>query len=302
MNIKNIFEKIHENFWIVIVSSFICAFLFSDIWMIFKPYVHYMLIAIMTLSCMKIDFQAIKKFIKKPIKLFKILFIIHILPPLLIFPLKSFLTNEQFLGMIIVSSVSCAISVIFLSKLFKGDINSAVVIVSLSTLLNPIFIPLITYMFASKSIEINYFNMLKTIAELIIIPIILGQILKRTNFKEKISSYSTIISTTLLFLILTSIIAPTKKFILNDINSTIKILSISFIITTISFILGFRTGENIEEKITFGLASSFKNFAFAAVLIFKLFPEKVAIAPIVYTLVGNLFLAPLHIFTTKFKK
>ncbi|MDE4961382.1 bile acid:sodium symporter, partial [Francisella tularensis] len=66
-----------------------------------------------------------------------------------------------------------------MALLARANISLVVSLTFLTTLLAPIFMPLIIYFFFSKSIKVDWFGMFETMAIIVIVPIVLGLLISK---------------------------------------------------------------------------------------------------------------------------
>ncbi len=292
---------IKEYSWLVILIAIILSFLFPKIGLTFKPYLIYLLMILMFFSCLNIRLKEIFFNLKDYKKKLLILLIIHLVSPLLVLFLKPFLSDELFLGFILASVTSSGMSVVFLSHLYKGIESEALVITSLSNIFSPVIIPLLVFLFAKTSVQVDSFAMSMTILKLVIIPLSLALLIRKTKLNKSISHYGIYISIFILFLLILGIISPVRNIILLNIKQSLIIGVIISVLVIFNFLLGYFIGSSRPEKITFAISGSYKNFTLATVLALSLFNPIVALPAILYTIVNNLFLIPMQFFFIKEK-
>ena len=105
-----------------------------------------------------------------------------------------------------------------------------------------------------------------------------------------------------LFMIILGVIASVHQIIISNWGTALWLFVLVFGLVIINFTLGYLFGRGYEEKITYALCSSYKNFTVPVVLALTLFSPLVALPATMYGLVNNLMLVPLQlIFIPKFK-
>jgi len=295
-------KYINRFFWIWILLTIVVAFFIPQFGLLIKPYLIYLLMGLMFLSCLKIEVSKIIKDFKifhKVESIFIHLVIIHIVTPLVVLIFRRFLSAESYVGFILAAVTSSAVAIVFLSKLFKGKPRRALELTTISNLLNVVAIPGLVFVFAGQYVEIEFIPLLLLIAKVVFIPLILAEIIQRTKIKEPLDKVSSPISIGLLLIITYGIIAPTRDYILDNLFLSLQLLLFSIVIILIMFFIGFATGGSKKGRITYGLSSSFKNVTLATVIALTIFNEKVALVPIVYTVASNLLLAPAYLIFAK---
>lgn len=296
MNIKYTMKKYT---WLIVLIAIILGFSLPQIGLIFRPYLTYLLMLLMFLSCLNIDFQKILKPLKYWKNEMQALAIIHLASPLLILLLKPFFSDEIFLGLIIASVISSGIGVVFLSRLYGGIPSQSLILTSISNILSPITVPFLILIFAKTNIKIDYLAIGLTMLKLVIIPIALALIIRKTKINKHLSDYGDPISTITLFLLITGLIAPVRSIILSNLKLSLTLGGLISILVIINFFLGYLIGSTKPEKITYAISTSYKNFTLSTVIALSLFNPTVALPAVIYTVINNLLLIPLQLIFLK---
>ncbi|MCS7227506.1 MAG: bile acid:sodium symporter family protein [Endomicrobia bacterium] len=92
------------------------------------------------------------------------------------------------LGFIITGSVPGAMASNIISYLAKADVAYSISLTTTSTFLAPILTPFFTYIYASSFIKIEFWKMFLSILKMVVIPVILGLLIK-SKLKNKIESF-----------------------------------------------------------------------------------------------------------------
>jgi BASS family bile acid:Na+ symporter len=293
---------INKFFWLWILLVIGVAFVFPQLGSAVKPFLVYLLMGIMFLSSLKIKFSKIlKDFIvfEKVEGIFIHLILIHILTPLLVIGFKRWLSPDAYVGFILAAVTSSAVAIVFLCNLLGGKPRRALEITTISNLLNMAAVPGLLLLFAGKYIAVDFLSVFFVVVKLILIPLVIAEIIHLVKLSDPIEKIASPTSIILILIITYGIIAPTRNYILQNLLVSLKLFLISLVIITAMFIIGYLTGKNKEEKITYGLASSFKNVTLATVIGLTVFGVEVALVPIVYTVASNLLLAPVYLIFAK---
>lgn len=288
--------------WLIILIAILISFIFPAAGLVFKPYLGYLLMLIMFFSYLNVDLKKILICLKDSRNEFASLGIIHLVSPLLVLLTKPFLSEEIFLGLILVATISSGMSVVFLSHLYGGKPSQALVITTLSNLFSPITIPFLVLLFTRTTIEIDILAMSLTMLKLVIIPFVIALIIRKTRINQPLKSHGDHLSIIILFFLILGIVSPLRTIIFDNINLSLFLAGITSILVIINFSLGYFLGKNKPEKITFGISSSFKNFTLATVTALSLFNPIVALPAIIYTVVNNILLIPIQLIFAREKK
>ncbi len=290
MSIKFLLNKYS---WLIILIAIGLGIFLPNQGMFLKPYVSYLLMGLMFLSCVNIDFARSWKHLKKVRKVIMSLMVIFLLSSMLVYLFRGFFSEEIFLGLILVSVMPAGISVIFLSKLYGGSTAKSLVISSLTNFLSPIVVPVLVLWLANVEIEVNVWQMFLTIVKLVVVPVVVAQFASKTFLKEKIEKNGVYLSIIILFLLIWGVIAPVGQILVFD-KMLLELFVFVVILVLINLNLGLMLGSDWKAKKTYAICLSYKNFTLPMVLALSLFGPQVALPAAVYALVNNLMLAPLQ--------
>lgn len=297
MNIIYFFKK---NIWLVILTSIFLAFLYPKVGLNLQSSSMYLLMLLMLFSVLDMSYRQVLKELKTDFK--KIIFtllIVHLAGPIIILSFKPFLSNYFFLGLILATAINAGISIVFLSKLYGGSSNQSLVIAALSQILSPVIVPFVVLLFARASLQIDFVSMMLTISKVVLLPIFLSMLIRRTAWHKNFVKVSGLVNIFLLFLLIMAIIAPLRLLILNNLKETLYLSFLVALVLVVDFSLGFLLGKNKGERVTFGISASYKNFVLANVLAMTLFGPLVALPAAIYAVLSNLFLIPLQFLCCK---
>lgn len=164
----------------------------------------------------------------------------HLLMPLGAFILVKVFNLNQFLaaGIILLGSCPGGTASNVITYLARGDLALSVTLTSVSTLLSPVFIPVLMYFYASQWIDVPVLKLLISSFQIVIIPVILG-LAARAILKEKAVAFNEIlpsVSTVSIIFIVGVIVAANSE----SISSTgPKILLIVILHNLFGLIAGF---------------------------------------------------------------
>lgn len=148
------------------------------------------------------------------------------------------LPAEIAIGVILVGCCPGGTASNVITYMAKGNIALSVACTSVSTLLAPLLTPFIFYLLASQWIEINASSMFVSILQVVLVPIILGVIL-RSVLKSKAEQYVQVLpllSVVAIVAIVAAIIGASKAAIL---ESGLLILGVVMLHNALGFLLGF---------------------------------------------------------------
>lgn len=283
-----------QNTWAIITLGIIISFIFPKIGLSLKPFLNYLLMTLMFLSCLDIDLKEVISDFFNFREETLILAIVHLVSPLIVLCLRHFFSDEIFLGLIIVTTIPAARSSVFLSSIYGGDTSKALTLSTVSNALSPIIVPLLVWIFAKTSIQINYQEMGYTILTLTVIPIALAIIVRHFKIFENLKKYNTNLSIFVLFFLILGIISPVRNIILENPLLALSLGILTIFLNVINFDLGFALGKNNPDKIAFAITSTYKNTTLANILALSFSNPLIALPSIIYTIINN-FIIPLQV-------
>lgn len=274
------------------------AFIWPDPVSILKPYLLYLLMIMMFLSSLKINVKSLKTIEHDWWRYFLLLILIFAIPSLIAFFGRAFLSDITFVGLMIVAAAPTAISIVFLSDLLGGNPSKALVSTTLAHMIAPLATPFIVWFFAHQIVAIDVKTMLLLIAQLVLIPFVLAQIVQHFSWEKKILKKSGIINEFLLFILIWATIAPARNIIFENIREFWISAIFIIILLAVQAILGFAFGRGKREKITWVITAVSKNYTLISVLALTLFGPPALIAPAAFVLLSNSILIPIEWFAT----
>lgn len=279
----------------------VIAFIWPEPGILFKNYLVYLLMLMMTLSYLSLDFDKIKETRKDWWRILIMLIFIFPLPVLFTYLLcTAFSINSlTMVGMVLASAMPCGISVIFISDLLGGEPPKALISATLAHLISPILTPLLVWIAVHEIISVDFFSMLILIGKLVIIPFVIAKIIKYLKAEKPLIKVKNVINTYLLVLMSWAIIAPAKSLILSDIGASLFLALLVAIVLSILFLLSLWFGRTRKEKITWSIISLFKNFTLSSVIALSLFGPTALLGSIAYGLISNFSVIPLQYWNSK---
>lgn len=261
----------------------------------------YLLIILIYLSCLDLDLEKIGSGIKEYKKLVGVLMTVHLLSPVLVWAMRSFLTPEVYLGMILVTSVPSGRSSVFLSSIFGGEAEKALVITTLSNALSPIVMPLLVWILAGTVVKFDVGEMGTSMVKLVVLPIIAALLTRKMEIVKRLAKMSSDLSTGIVFLIILGVVSPIRQQVIDSWQVSVGLMLLGLVLMTINFGMGYLIGHNKSEKITFAISSSYKNYSLATIVALGMFNPTVALPSLVYAVANNLLLLPMQLTILKRK-
>ncbi|WP_035187271.1 bile acid:sodium symporter family protein [Alteribacter aurantiacus] len=187
------------------------------------------------------DFKVVAK---KPIPV-----LIGLLAQFLVMPLAAFaiayvfqLPPELAVGLVLVGACPGGTASNVMVYLSKGDVPVSVAMTSVSTMLAPLFTPLIVLFLANQWLPVSTSAMFMSIVEMILIPVILGILVRKLlpGVVEKGQVALPLVSVFAIMLIVSAVVAANAE---NIITSGIAVFSAVILHNGIGLFLGYLAGK-----------------------------------------------------------
>ena len=191
---KRICHYISEYMGILVLASAVVALVFPDVLQHVKPTViNYMLGVVMFGMGLTLNLKDFKIVFSRPKDV-----IIGCMAQFTVMPLLAWMLSRLFaldealaLGVVLVGCCPGGTASNVITYLAKGDLALSVGMTGVSTLLAPFLTPLLTWALAGKSVNVDVVGMLLSILWVVIVPIIVGLVVKWLwpKFTEQATDY-----------------------------------------------------------------------------------------------------------------
>ena len=193
-DMKRICHYISEYMGILVLASAVVALVFPDVLQHVKPTViNYLLGVVMFGMGLTLNLKDFKIVFSRPKDV-----IIGCMAQFTVMPLLAWMLSRLFaldealaLGVVLVGCCPGGTASNVITYLAKGDLALSVGMTGVSTLLAPFLTPLLTWALAGKSVNVDVVGMLLSILWVVIVPIIVGLIVKWLwpKFTEQATDY-----------------------------------------------------------------------------------------------------------------
>lgn len=169
-----------------------------------------------------------------------------------IMPLLAFLLAKLFrlpaelaIGVILVGTCPGGTSSNVMTYLAKGDVALSVGMTSVSTILAPFLTPLLTYMLAGQTVDVNMMSMFLSIIKVVILPIVLGGLINKffSSLTEKLVKILPLVSVTAIVAIAAAVVAANSAKIM---TSGVLILAVVILHNCCGYGLGYAIGKALK--------------------------------------------------------
>ncbi|MED7818727.1 MULTISPECIES: bile acid:sodium symporter family protein [unclassified Francisella] len=283
---------VQKYFAIIVIVGVIMAVSVPSIFVPLKPYITYLLAAIMLIIGLHLK---AKDFIQVANLRWKLLVILFL--KLVVISTAAFIVGKVFglnlmalIGIVIVGTCPGGTASGVMALLARANISLVVSLTFLTTLLAPVFMPLIIYIFFSKSINLDWFGMFKTMAIIVILPIVLGILISK--FTKLNESNLRKISNIPIFLIILIVIVVTalnkKTIMLVPIDIILSVIVLSTFANIFGYLVGKILGLDFESRLALLFEFSILDVGLGIVIALVFFGDQAAIAATFYAIWQNI--------------
>ncbi len=171
--------------------------------------------------------------------------------PLLAFVLsRAFgLSPELTVGVILVGTCPGGTSSNVMTYLSKGDVALSVGITSVSTVLAPVMTPLLTYIYAGQTVDVNMLSMFLSIIQVVILPIVVGFAINHffARFAERAVDVLPLVSTLAIVAIVGAVVSANAARL---VNCGFLVLGIVVLHNILGYVLGYGAGKLMKMDTT----------------------------------------------------
>lgn len=274
----------------------------------FTKFITYYLMFILFITFLKVDFNCIRIYIKKPFLIIYIIFINSFLTPILIYLIyKNFGFNYLELSAImLLALVPTGVAASAMTDLSNGNTLLTVLLTIITHILAPFLIPLFFFIFFRKVVNLNYFQVFITIFRLIFIPLLVAIPFKK--FFKKTTKFfndnSKLITLFLVIVLSLSIISINAIYIKENPLEVIKYIlilySVFILFQIINFFFPFFL--KLPDRIAISNSKTFNNIAIATVLSLQFLDPKSSLIVVLGQIPWPTMLIPLNLLLYLVKK
>jgi len=276
-------------FALIVLASLLLGLLWPAPGMIIKPYNAIILMVMMFFSCLKIDLHELKNVKKDWWRYLFIVLLVFIWPVFISYLAQLFFhfDKEIFVGLIIVSAVPSAVSVVFMSDLLGGEPTKALVSTTVAHLSSLFITPFLVWLTTRTIIDIGFLSMFLLILKLVIIPFSLAQIVRFLKKEKFLAAQTHSLNTWLLVFLNWGIVAPASGLFLGNVKVVVWLSLVIVLILLTIIPLSIWFGRNRQEKITWSVVNTYKNSGLASVIVLSILPAVGLLGVIAYAIVTS---------------
>lgn len=169
-----------------------------------------------------------------------------IMPLLAFFLTRLFgLSPELAVGVILVGTCPGGTSSNVMTYLAKGDVALSVGMTGVSTILAPFLTPVLTYLLAGQTVDVNMMSMFLSIVKVVIVPIALGCIINKlfSDLTQKLVKVLPLVSVTAIVAIVAAVVSANASKIM---TCGLLIVAVVMLHNICGYALGFFIGKALK--------------------------------------------------------
>ena len=282
----------HLSFPICAILISVIAIYFNEIFIAAADSVVVMLALVMFLMGLTLSKQDFLRIRKKPAAIFIGVLLQFSLMPLiaLILAYAFQLSNQLTAGMVLVGSCAGGTASNVMTYLAKGDVALSISMTIVSTLIGVVATPLLCEFYLSQTVDVDAFELLQSILQLVFIPVLLGIFVNSyaAAYVSKIEKWIPKISILLILCIIAVVVALNAER-LSDIGGAIIIAVVlhNSLGLTCGFYLSRLFGFNLRQSQTIAIEVGMQNSGLGVALALELFSASAALPGALFSLWHN---------------
>ncbi len=184
LNLNNLKRLLIENQILVILLGIILGLVFPGKLTALNTYSTQLLILVFFFSSLRLSLGEVVSYAKDWRMLIATsVYMLIVIPFVLWFP-TSFISSEWSVALLILGAVPTGMTIALMAEFFGGKTSLALVITTVTSLLAPFTIPLVTKIAVGQSVDINALQMFWSLFLTIVAPFILAMLVKRAVPKQ----------------------------------------------------------------------------------------------------------------------
>lgn len=261
--------------------------------------------AIIFLGALKIEKEDIVQVFrsKKTIFIFNLLMLVGL--PLVVFVLAKIFVPEYIIPLLLLAAMPTGMATPLLAQIVGGRESLSMAMTVTTSLLAPFTIPAVLFVLIGVHVEVDFWEMFLSIAEIIFIPFLLAWITRRFFHQAvmKVKVGFGRLSTILLGLLIAGIVAQQSGALVESLLSFSFIISLGVVTLLMAsfYVLGYFVyiHQNGKDRITLTVSFANMNFTLAIFLAHKYFENSGAVVPITLAVIPWFFFIVIFTYFTR---
>lgn len=269
----------------MILSALAIGILFPDTFSPIRAYAAALMALITFCSSLSGGFRQIGHILAHPLPAFVILFLLHVVMPVLgLIAGKIFLPDHPLFmtGIVLQLSISSAVSALMWVSSFGGNFPLCLSVILLDTLLSPIIIPLMLRILIGSVVKLDVPAMMWDLVIMVAIPAMLAMLLNQSTHGwagETLKPRLSLLSKAALFILVVANATGCAPFLRNLNGTLVLVIVLIFLLCLTGFLMGYLCARLLKmdfpTSCTVTINSGMRNNSIGIVLASEFFPPDV---------------------------
>ena len=293
---KDLRKIFSENQISIVLIGLVAGLMLPGVFQIFHPWNTLLLQIIFFLSALRVNMKDLKGYaLDWKMHILTAGFMLVVLPLAVYYPLAPF-APDWALAFMIALAAPTGMTIALIADFFGGKTSLALIIVLVTSLLAPFTIPVIAQVTVGQSVPIDSIGMLRSLAEVIILPFLLAFLFQR--FAPKLAVQGDGVwrtaSVAVFGILIASIVSKTTAGGVGSVTATPIIADLNIVMLLIAVFaylafliwLSYRMvyWRNAPERITIALCMVYMNFTLSLYIADRFFAEQRVVPKLVVIL------------------
>jgi bile acid:Na+ symporter, BASS family len=270
--------------------SVIIGVLFADHLVGFSFLVPWIFAFITFSGSLNSNFSSLKGALKSPLPLIIILFLLHVIMPIIAWMTGHLIFKDDHLteiGLVIGVIIPTGITSIMWVSIYKGSSVLALTIILIDTLLSPLIVPYTLTLIVDQKVEMDMLSLMYGLLFMVVFPSLLGMLINQLTKGRSVKLQKTFspfskLALAIVVMINGSAVAP----YLREVNLKLLMIAITvFFLAFLGYFLAWMIGKWLkrdrETIIVMMYTGGMRNISAGAVLAVQYFPAAIAVVVII---------------------
>jgi BASS family bile acid:Na+ symporter len=281
---------------LIVGLSIVLGFALPQVGMVWKSYLNPLLMILMFFVALSLESKEIKAAARNYPVITVGLFTTLILVPVIGLSAKLLFSPVNYAGSILALCCPSAIVSSFWTKIFKGDVATALVISLITNLLSIITIPVTILLAVGLTLNVDAASMMLNLAEIILLPMPLAFLIRKYVHIDwnRVSNFGSLAELGIIFLIIWGSIASGIAYVVGNLMEFVALNGFMLCILAIAFAATYMLTRRFgyQRAIAIMIPTTIKNAALSLVIGITAFSPKI-LPPLIANLIAqNVLLIP----------
>jgi BASS family bile acid:Na+ symporter len=287
---------IENNFSLVIALAFVVGMVAPGFARMFNPYILYILMGVMYLTILKIDLHELREHAANAGYMGYLTFIVLIATPIAVFAVSRVVYPEIAAAALIVGTLPSAIASTSFTDLLKGNVNIALLMTTITSLLAPFTMPLLIQLLIGVETDASFIDMLLMLSQAIFLPFALAVLTKwaAPGLIRRTYHYYASLNIVLLFFVIIGPVGNNAEFIYDNVSKAVTIALFFIGISALQHVIGWYASywRPFEDRVASATVIAYTNITLGIVFTSQFFSPLIVLSVVLYEVAWDLMPMP----------